>query len=158
MLLCCQYLIFSLFLCSNLSAQPVPMCEWPVHPPEAAVWLLSGLHWRFWRAYVWWDVFSWDSGAVFRHVLQPCAQPWSLQSNMLSGKNTSDGPSELSLGKPDFTVLSTLQLAELLLSLEWLLKMHSPIHCNNRAKLEANYVEELICSEQVSTRDHRLVS
>lgn len=56
------------------------------------------------------------------------------------------------------TVLSVLELAELLLSLEWLLKMCSPIHCNSRAKLEANYVEELTRNEQVSTRDCKPVS
>lgn len=158
MLLCCQYLIFPFFLCSNLSAQPVPLCERAVHPPEAAVWLLSGLHRRLWWAHVWWEVFSWHSDAVLGHVLHPCAGPWSLQSNILSGKSTSEGPSELSLGKPCLTVLSTLELGELLLNLEWLFKMCSPIHCNNRAKLEANYVEELTCNEQVSTRDHKPVS
>lgn len=88
----------------------------------------------------------------------PWTEPWALQSNILSGKNSAEGPSELSLGKPNFTVLSTLELAELLLNPEWLLKMCSPIHCNNRAKLEANYMEELTCNEQVSSRDHKLVS
>lgn len=43
---------------------------------------------------------------------------------------------------PDSTMLSTLGLAELLLSLGWLLKVHSPIHCNYRVTLQANYVEE----------------
>lgn len=95
---------------------------------------------------------------MFRDVLHPSAKPWSSHSNVLSAKNISEGPLELSLGKPDLTVLSTLELAELLLSLKWLLKMCSPIHCNNRAKLGANYVEELTCNEQVSTRDHKPVS
>lgn len=149
---------FPFFPCSNLSAQPVPLCEWAVHPPEAAVRLLSRLHRRLWWAHVWWDGFSWHAAAVFGHVLHPWTEPWALQSNVLSGKNSAEGPSELSLGKRDLTVLSTLELAELLLNPEWLLKMCSPIHCNNRAKLEANYVEELTCNEQVSSRDHKLVS
>lgn len=50
---------------------------------------------------------------MFGHVLHP----WSLQNNILSRKNTSEGPSELSLGNPALNVLHTLELAELLQSL-----------------------------------------
>ena len=68
------------------------------------------------------------------------------------------GPSDLYPGRRDSTMPSMLELAELLLSLGCLLKMYSPIHCNYREKMEANYVEELACNEQVSMKDHILVS
>lgn len=58
-----------------------------------------------------------------------------------------------SVPRGDLILLCSV-LAELLLILGWLLKMHGPIHCNYRVKLKANYVEELTCNEQVSPRDH----
>lgn len=100
--------------------------------------------------------------STFRCCVQGCSTPQCRALVFAQQCSFSEeyfkGPLELSLGKPDLTVLSTLELAELLLSLKWLLKMCSPIHCNNRAKLGANYVEELTCNEQVSIRDHKPVS